>query len=132
MANQQYMYTLSYGKSVSGMIDAARQYLAAAENMEVQMLNGGSANVTILQARARSGGFKQLVGMDKALTIRFTESGSTATVEFGEAKWGDKAAVMAVSMFILWPLTLTSGYGIYKQKKLPENIRKVLEEYVNA
>lgn len=120
MANQQYMYTLSYGKSVSGMIDAARQYLAAAENMEVQMLNGGSANVTILQARARSGGFKQLVGMDKALTIRFTESGSTA------------AAVMAVSMFILWPLTLTSGYGIYKQKKLPGNIRKVLEEYVNA
>ena len=45
---------------------------------------------------------------------------------------GRHAAVMAVSMFVLWPLMLTSGYGIYKQKKLPENIRKVLEEYVNA
>ncbi|MCI8810651.1 MAG: hypothetical protein HFF84_11180 [Oscillibacter sp.] len=88
MANQQYMYTLSYGKSVSGMIDAARQYLAAAENMEVQMLNGGSANVTILQARARSGGFKQLVGMDKALTIRFTESGSTANRGIRRGKVG--------------------------------------------
>lgn len=132
MASQQYLYTLPYGKSLDGMISATRQYLSVVEGMDVQALKGGDSNTMIIQARARSGVLKQFVGMDKALTVRFTGNENTVTVEFGEAKWGDKAAVMAVSMFVLWPLTVTSGYGIYKQKKLPGNIRKVLDEYVSS
>lgn len=130
MANQQFMYTLPAGKSVQGMMEVTRQHLSVVENMETQIINGGSANMTAIQARTRNGGLKQLVGMDKALTIRFIENGDSVTVELGEAKWGDKAAIMATAMFILWPLALTSGYGIYKQKKLPGNIKRVIDNYI--
>ena len=130
MANQQFMYTLPVGKSVQGMMDATRQYLSVVENMETQTISGGSANMTAIQARAKNGGIKQFIGMDKALTVRFIENGNSVTVELGEAKWCDKAAIMATAMFILWPLALTSGYGIYKQKKLPGNIKKVIDNYV--
>ena len=130
MANQQFMYTLPAGKSGQGMMEGTRQHLSVVENMETQIINGGSANMTAIQARTRNGGLKQLVGMDKALTIRFIENGDSVTVELGEAKWGDKAAIMATAMFILWPLALTSGYGIYKQKKLPGNIKSVIDNYI--
>ncbi|WP_295766074.1 hypothetical protein [uncultured Oscillibacter sp.] len=130
MANQQFMYTLPIGKTVQGMMDVTRQYLSIVEGMETQTINTGSSNMLAIQARAKNGGLKQFVGMDKALTVRFIESGNSVTVELGEAKWGDKAAIMATAMFILWPLALTSGYGIYKQKKLPSNIKRVIDDYI--
>lgn len=130
MANQQFGYTLTSGKSVKGMIDVTMQYLSMVEGMETQSLPKSSENISAIQARAKGGTLKQLIGLDKALTVRFIENGNNVTVEFGEAKWGDKAVVMTVSMFIFWPLTLTSGYGIYKQKQLPGNIKKVIDNYM--
>lgn len=130
MASQQFMYTLPAGKTTQGMMEATRQYLSIVEGMETQTLSGGSSNMYAIQARTKNGGLKQFIGMDKALTIRFIENGNSVTVELGEAKWGDKAAVMMLSMFFLWPLTLTSGYGIYKQKKLPSNIKQVIDNYI--
>lgn len=132
MANQQFSYTLTPGKSVNGMMDAAMRYLSISEGMETLTLPKSSGNVSAIQARVRGGALKQLVGMDKALTVRFLEDGNHVTVEFGEAKWGDKAAVMAVSMFFLWPLAVTSGYGIYKQKQLPQKVKNAIDNYMFA
>lgn len=53
------------------------------------------------------------------------------TVEIGGAKWADKAAVMAVSMFVLWPLTITSGIGLCGQAQVIKKAKNVIETYFN-
>lgn len=130
MAMQRCIYHMAGGMSLKGAADAVDSYLRLKENMDTQQLYGTDASQIILQARAKGGTVKQLVGMDKAITVRFSkDSTNNVTVEIGEAKWGDKAAVMAVSMFVLWPLTVTSGIGLYKQSKLPQKIKSVLDGY---
>lgn len=129
MANQTYHYTLAENKTVDGLVDSTIRFLQY-QSMEVQTFGGDSYRV--IQARTSSGELKQLVGMDKAIEIRiFTQNSSNnITVEIGNAKWADKAAVMAVSMFVLWPLAVTSGIGIYKQNQLFNQIRMSIEQYL--
>lgn len=71
--------------------------------------------------------------MDKAITIRFIkESSDMLRMEIGEAKWVDKGGIMLLSMFVLWPLTITSGIGMYKQGTLPGKIRDVADKYTKT
>lgn len=76
------------------------------------------------------GKLKQFIGMDKALTVRFIllDDGKVS-IDIGEKKWADKGAVIAVSMFVLWPLAISGGIGIYKQKKLSSKIICIIDEY---
>jgi len=119
------------GKSVSGLISAIEVFLSYDENMETQQVSGDHSSYNILQARVRGGKVKQFIGMDKAVTVRFiTESPNQVNMEIGETKWVDKGAVMTFSMFLLWPLTITSGIGIYKQQKLLSKIKATADEYM--
>ena len=75
----------------------------------------------LLQIKKR-GGWRNYVGMATSLNILFRQSGDTLTVEIGAGKWIDKAAVGTVSMFVLWPLAVTAGYGAWEQMKMPEKV----------
>lgn len=88
--------------------------------------------VTVVQGRISGGKWKQWVGMDKAISIKLSARDGILTAEVGEAKWIDKGAIMAVSMFVLWPLAVTSGIGMYKQAKLPEKIFNCIRNYLNS
>ncbi len=132
MANQVFTYERKAGKSVKGLIDAVKTYLFETENMQTQIFVDESGK-HVLQARSNNGKFKQLVGMDKAITVRFGEKyPSSISMEIGEAKWADKGTVMAISMFVLWPLTITSGIGMYKQGTLPGKIKNIAMEYLGT
>ncbi len=132
MANQVFIYERRAGKSVKGLVDAVNAYLSGTENMQTQILVDESGK-QVLQARANNGRFKQLVGMDKAITVRFGEKNpSSISMEIGEAKWADKGAIMTLSMFVIWPLFITSSIGMYKQGKLPGRIKNVAEEYLGT
>ncbi len=48
--------------------------------------------------------------------------GSDVEIESAGGKWLDKAAVMGVSMVVLWPLFVTSGIGMLRQNKLIERL----------
>ena len=126
MANHMYTYTLREGKSVDEVADLVRRFLYN-EKMEVQTL--GNAGCIVIQARVGHVGVKKLVGMDKAIEVRLSNEGQRLVVEMGSAKWADKAVVMAVSTFMLWPLAITSGIGIYKQNELFEQVRVVIDRY---
>lgn len=39
---------------------------------------------------------------------------------------GGQAGAGAVGIFLLWPLAVTAGIGVYKQKKLPSEIFEVV------
>lgn len=85
----------------------------------------------MIQARDAGGKWKQFLGLDKAITVKvFKIDDLRVGVDIGEAKWTDKVGVMAVSMFMLWPLTITSGVGMYMQGKLPGEIKKAIASYL--
>lgn len=127
MANHMYTYTLREGKTIDELAEIVSRFLNN-ENMEIQSID--QPNGKIVQARVRKGGLKQLVGMDKAVEVRLYRQDNRLTVEMGHAKWADKAAVMAVSILVMWPLAVTSGVGMYKQSKLFDQIRSVIDQYI--
>ena len=126
MANHMYTYTLRDGKSVDEVVDLVTRFLHN-NKMEVQTL--GHAECKVIQARVRKAGAKKLLGMDKAIEVRLPQEGQRLVVEMGNAKWADKAVVMVVSMFVMWPLAITSGVGIYKQNELFAEIKTVIDQY---
>lgn len=133
MANQSYTYELVDGKTVSGLISAVDTYLSDTEEMETQRVSGEGGGYIALQARVKGGNWKQTIGMDKAITVRFIKvSWNSVRMEIGEAKWIDKGGIMFLSMFVLWPLIITSGIGMYKQGSLPGKIRSVADEYTGV
>ena len=133
MASQSYTYELKGGKDVYGLVSAINNYLSDTEKMETQRVTGEGEGYIALQARVKGGNWKQIIGMDKAITIRFIKkSGNSVCMEIGEAKWVDKGGIMLLSMFVLWPLTITSGIGMYKQGSLPGKIRNVADDYMGV
>ena len=129
MANRMYTYTFREGQTVDEVADLVIRFLHN-EKMEVQTL--GHPGCKVIQARLGRVGLKRMVGMDKAIEVRLSHEGQRLVVEMGNAKWADKAVVMAVSMFVMWPLAITSGIGIYKQNELFEQIRTVIDRYFFA
>lgn len=77
---------------------------------------------SVLVQIKKRGGWRDFVGMATSLNIVFHQAEDTMTVEIGAGKWIDKAAVGTVSMFILWPLAVTAGFGAWEQMKMPEKI----------
>jgi hypothetical protein len=75
----------------------------------------------LLQIRRR-GGWREIAGMATSVNVVFHQVAETLTVEIGAGKWSDKAVAGAVSLFVLWPLAVTAGFGAYEQAKLPEKI----------
>ncbi len=75
----------------------------------------------LLQIKKR-GSWREWVGMATSLNILFHLDEDTLTVEIGAGKWIDKAAAGTVSLFILWPLAFTAGYGAWEQSQMPDKI----------
>ena len=133
MATQSYSFALGQDKTPQGIAEAVANFLSTRENMETQVfVPDTNGSLCVVQGRVRGGGIKQFLGLDKAITVRLTvlQNKQAVNVEIGEAKWGDKAAVLAVSMFVLWPLAITSAFGIYQQKQLPQKIIGAIQEYL--
>ena len=135
MASQSYSFYLPSNKNAGELVQYVETYLSERENMETQVyMPDPNGSVCTVQGRVRGGGFKQLFGLDKAITVRFNvlHGGNTVNVEIGEAKWGDKGAALAVSWFFFWPLAVTSAVGIYQQKQLPQKIINLIQEYLDS
>ena len=39
---------------------------------------------------------------------------------------------MATSMFVLWPLAVSSSIGMFKQGKLPQRIDRTIQMYITG
>lgn len=104
-----------------------RNFLEINEKMETQVFATADGSF-VVQARSRGGKYKQWIGLDKAITVTITDVNNTyANVEIGSGKWADKGIAMTVSMFVLWPLAVTSSIGMYKQGALPVKINAAIE-----
>ncbi len=135
MAAQSYTFSIPQNKNPQELAQVIVNFLSGSEDMETQVLvPDPNGSLCVVQGRARNGGFKQFLGLDKAITVRLNvmQGGQAVNVEIGEAKWGDKAAAFAVSWFVLWPLAITSAIGMYQQKQLPQKIFGVIQQYLSA
>jgi hypothetical protein len=90
------------------------------EGFDSQQMN--TENQSLLLQVKKRGGWRDFVGMATSLNIVFHQMGDTLTVEIGAGKWIDKAAVGTVSLFILWPLAVTAGFGAWEQMKMPDKV----------
>lgn len=125
------VFWLPPDKTLEGAWSTIRNFLSISKNMQVQLIS--EEGRIVLQARDKGGKWKQFLGMDKAISIKMQQVDENhIRVAIGEAKWADKIGAMAVSMVILWPLTVTSGIGMYIQGKLPKEIRKALTAYLQS
>lgn len=123
------IYVIPAGKNITGLANVVYNLLSISKGMDTQMINLEGGNV-MLQARDKAGMWKQWIGMDKAITVKLEKiDEDRVSVNIGESKWVDKVGIMALSMIILWPLTITSGIGMYIQGKLPGEIKKEVANY---
>ena len=122
-------YELNGSRTFNGIVEKATNFLRNTKNMDTQVIVTG--NGRMIQARTKGGQYKKFIGMDKALTVKINNIGSgEVEVEIGEGKWVDKGVAMAVSMFVLWPLAVTSGIGMVQQKALQSQVAKEIENYL--
>jgi hypothetical protein len=70
-------------------------------------------NATLLQVKKR-GTWRDFVGMSTSLNIVFDQTDDVLKVEIGAGKWVDKAIAGTVSLFVLWPLAVTAGFGAWE------------------
>jgi len=116
------------GKTTQDIAMIVRNYLEMNEGMESQTFATAEGGA-VIQARSRGGAIKQFVGLDKAITVKINPISEThVSVDIGEGKWVDKGIAMTVSWFVLWPLAVTSGIGMYKQSQLPKKINSVIAQ----
>ncbi len=62
--------------------------------------------------------FKNVTGLGNTGTVKFIIKNNDLEVEVFGGKWLDKAVVGTISLFMLWPLFVTSSVGAWKQNKL--------------
>lgn len=65
---------------------------------------------------------KTMLGLKTCATLKLLKSGNDLTVEVLAGPWLDKVAVNVVSWVILWPLFVTSAIGMWRQKKMLDQL----------
>jgi hypothetical protein len=98
------------------------------QNYQTQMLPAESGAVT-LQAR-KEDAIRTFTGMSSALTVIVVSDGEHITMEMGNAKWTDKAAVGAVGVLLFPPALITAGIGAFQQSQLKSNAWRFIEQYL--
>lgn len=125
MANETRMFKMPQGMTVETVAQAVESYLRSSQNLQVQGAQTGEGYV--LQCRQEKDGWKTVTGMRLATTVQMTLSGDTLNVTIGAGEWSDKIGAGVAGLVLFWPLAVTAGIGAYKQKKLPDEIFRVIE-----
>ncbi len=71
-----------------------------------------------------------LTGLDVAATVELIGDGNLLKVRLGTSKWMEKAVVAGAGYFVFPVLLVTAGIGFYRQKRLLDEIDRVLTRYV--
>lgn len=116
------------GTEVQAVVDRLENFLHTEKGMEVQ--SSQTADGYVMQASQPKDGWKTLTGMRLAVTIQLTVFDSQLNVTVGEGQWADKIGAGALGLFIAWPLAITAGMGAFKQKKLPDEIFRTVENCI--
>ena len=121
------LFTLG-GITVDQVASRVESFLRTEKGMEVQ-----SAQTTegyVIQASQSKDGWKTISGTRLAITAQLAKVGEHLNVTIGEGQWSDKIGAGALGWFVAWPLAVTAGIGAYNQKKLPQELFRVIESFL--
>ncbi|MGB5634769.1 MAG: hypothetical protein WBM44_25045 [Waterburya sp.] len=113
--------------NIDSLINALKDWYSS-QKYTVQTLDVHGGGVLI---QAKRGGWRNAVGMSSALNVELCQQDTNLTVKIGAGKWADKAIVGTVSMFVLWPLAVTSAWGAWKQSQLPKRTFEFIQQFVD-
>lgn len=106
------------------------------EGYEVQVLEDHDGRTFQMRKRYREGWIKTvstIAGLDTAATVAMRTIGDDLDVQFGGAKWLDKAAVAGVGLFAsLGLLLVPAGIGAYKQHELFEDLTTAVDNFFRS
>lgn len=129
MANETRIFRIPSNMSVQTVAAHVDHYLQTNQGLQVQGASHGEDFV--LQCRQEKDGWKTVTGMRLATTVQMTRTGAnTLSVTIGISEWSDKIGAGVAGMLLFWPLAVTAGIGVYKQKKLPEDIFRCIENFL--
>lgn len=116
------------GMDVGAVVSRVEGFFRTEKGMEVQ--SSKTADGYVMQASQQKDGWKTISGTRLAITIQMAVFGNQLNVTIGEGQWSDKIGAGAIGLFIAWPLAITAGLGAYKQKKLPEEVFRVIVNFI--
>lgn len=113
------------GTQVQDIVTRLEGFFRNEKGMDVQ--SSQTTDGYVMQASQPKDGWKTLTGMRLAVTVQMAVAGDQLNVSIGEGQWSDKIGAGAIGLFVAWPLAITAGMGVYKQKKLPSEVFQVIE-----
>lgn len=129
MANETRIFRIPSNMPVQAVASHVDQYLQTTQGLQVQGASHGEE--CVLQCRQEKDGWKTVTGMRLATTVQMNRTGAnTLSVTIGISEWSDKIGAGVAGMLLFWPLAVTAGIGAYKQKKLPEDIFRCIENFL--
>ena len=129
MANETRIFRIPSNMPVQAVASHVDQYLQTTQGLQVQGASRGEEFV--LQCRQEKDGWKTVTGMRLATTVQMNRTEpNTLNVTIGVSEWSDKIGAGVAGMLLFWPLAVTAGIGAYKQKKLPEEIFRCIENFL--
>lgn len=129
MANETRVFRIPPNMPVQAVASHVDHYLRANQGLQVQGASNGEE--CVLQCRQEKDGWKTVSGMRLATTVQITRTApDNINVTIGISEWSDKIGAGVAGMLLFWPLAVTAGIGAYKQKKLPEEIFRCIENYL--
>lgn len=118
------------GVEMPALLARLESFFRTEKGMEVQ--SSQTTDGYVLQASQPKDGWKTISGMRLAVTVQLVALGDRLQVTVGEGQWSDKIGAGAIGLFVAWPLAITAGVGAFQQKKLPEEIFRVVESCILA
>ena len=105
-------------------VDLVRAY----QTMGYQAQNIGNHEQMLVQLK-KGNEFEAIIGMQAALSVTLQRNANGTMVAVGQQKWIDKAAVGVAGLAIplLWPLTLTAGFGAIRQIGLGNQVLNTVD-----
>lgn len=118
------------GTQVQDIVTRLEGFFRTEKGMDAQ--SSKTTDGYVMQASQPKDGWKTLTGMRLAVTVQMAAAGDQLNVSIGEGQWSDKIGAGAIGLFVAWPLAITAGMGVYKQKKLPSEVFQVIENTIMA
>ena len=107
----------------------------AANGYQVQKLRFDEGGESGLLVQIRNTGqnakgyLMTAIGCKACVSLKLLRSGENLNTTVMATSWLDKGVVLVAAWFLLWPLLVTGGYGVYQQKKLIDDVRQDVTDF---
>ncbi len=128
MANESRSFRMIGGATLENIVESVDTYCRVNKSMETK--SSKTTDGYVVQASQPGDGWKTISVTRLAITLQFMAVGDILTVNVGQGQWADKVGAAAVGWFVAWPFAISAGIGAWRQKRMPEEVFRVIEQTI--